>query len=87
MIEGDWKLIEFYEDGRRELFHLRADPGELKNLAVLEKKRTEQMWGKLNQWRKNVGAAMPKINPGFDLAKADQGLSGVEKETVPVLKK
>lgn len=87
MIEGDWKLIEFYDDGRRELFHLREDSGELKNLAVLEKKRTEQMWGKLNQWRKNVGAAMPEINPGFDLAKADQGLSGVEKETVPVLKK
>lgn len=70
ILEGDWKLIEFYEDGRRELFQLKEDPGELKNLAVLEKKRTEQMW-----------------NPANDLAKADQGLSGVEKETVPVLKK
>src|SRR5262249_23247489 len=31
--DGTWKLIEWYEDGRRELFHLRDDPSERHNLA------------------------------------------------------
>src|SRR3954465_3058316 len=31
---GDWKFIEFYETGRRELFDLKADPGENRNLAA-----------------------------------------------------
>ncbi|HJZ92949.1 MAG TPA: sulfatase, partial [Gemmataceae bacterium] len=32
--EGDLKLIEFYENGRRELFDLKSDPGESRNLAA-----------------------------------------------------
>ena len=32
--EGDFKLIEFFEDGGRvELYNLRDDPGETRNLA------------------------------------------------------
>ncbi|MBW3542836.1 MAG: sulfatase, partial [Planctomycetes bacterium] len=30
---GDWKLIEFFEDGRLELYNLRNDPAEQDNLA------------------------------------------------------
>ena len=33
---GDWKLIEFYEDSRLELFHLADDPGEQRNLVRKE---------------------------------------------------
>jgi arylsulfatase A-like enzyme len=87
IIEDDWKLIEFYEDGRRELFHLSEDFGERINLAGLEKTRAERMWRKLDQWRKNVGAVMPRANPGFDPTKADQGLSGTETQTLPSLRK
>ena len=30
---GDWKLLEYFEDQRVELFNLRDDPGEHRNLA------------------------------------------------------
>ena len=30
---GDWKLLEFFEDGRLELYNLRQDVGEKNNLA------------------------------------------------------
>ena len=31
---GDWKLIEWYEDGRRELFNIDKDLGERNDLAA-----------------------------------------------------
>ncbi len=31
---GDWKLMEFLEDGRLELYNLREDLGETRNLAA-----------------------------------------------------
>ena len=32
--KGDWKYLHFYEDGRRELFNLKDDIGETKNLVA-----------------------------------------------------
>ena len=37
--EGDWKLIEFFEDGRLELYNLADDIGEERNLAAEEPER------------------------------------------------
>ncbi|MCL1888871.1 MAG: sulfatase, partial [Kiritimatiellaeota bacterium] len=34
--EGDWKLIEFFEDGRLELYNLRDDPSESQNVAAAQ---------------------------------------------------
>ena len=33
---GDWKLIEFYEDNRIELYNLEQDSGERHDLAAPE---------------------------------------------------
>lgn len=82
--DGEWKLIEFYEDGRLELFHLPSDPGEHLNLAEKHAVRAKELYGKLESWRKAVKATMPKMNPEYDLATADQGLTGSEKPTPPV---
>ena len=82
--DGEWKLIEFYEDGRLELFHLKSDAGERLNLAVKHAGRAKEMRGRLDAWRKAVGAVMPKVNPAFDAGSADQGLTGYEKATAPV---
>ncbi len=82
--EGDWKLIEFYEDQRLELFHLGRDPGESKNLAVREKGIAERMRRKLKAWREKNGAIMPIANPAFDPEKANQGLAGAEAPTPPI---
>ncbi|MBL8221433.1 MAG: sulfatase [Bryobacterales bacterium] len=81
---GDWKLIEFYEDGRLELYNLKDDPGERVNLAVKKKGVAEQMLHLLRQVRMVVKATMPKSNPYFDADKADQGLTGVEAPTPAV---
>lgn len=81
---GDWKLIEFYEDQRLELFNLRDDPGETRNLAVAEPKRAADLRSRLDGWRKQVKAAMPRVNPGYDAAAAGQGLTGAEQPTPPI---
>ena len=31
--KGDWKLIEFFENNTLELYDLKNDPGEQKNVA------------------------------------------------------
>src|SRR5262249_11095176 len=59
---------EHYEDGRLELFHLRDDPGETKNLARTEPHRATAMWQKLAEWRRSVGAQENRPNPDFDPA-------------------
>jgi arylsulfatase A len=81
---GDWKLIEFYEDGRLELFNLRDDPGEKRNLAAVEAKRAAGLRARLDSWRNEVRASMPRPNPAYDPATADQGLTGAEPPTPPV---
>jgi arylsulfatase A-like enzyme len=63
---GDWKLIEWYENGRRELFNLREDLGEEKDLALSNPDQVKVLAAKLEAWRKNVGALMPTPNPGYD---------------------
>ncbi len=66
--EGDWKLVENYEDESVELFDLAKDPGETANLAVAEKTHAEELKKKLRDWRRRVGAQECVPNPGFDPA-------------------
>ncbi|NQT13606.1 MAG: sulfatase-like hydrolase/transferase, partial [Planctomycetes bacterium] len=56
---GDWKLIEFLEDGRLELFHLADDIGETRDLAQSNRVKAEELHAKLATWRKEVEAPMP----------------------------
>ena len=60
---GPWKLIEFYEDGRVELYNLAEDVREQKELsAQLANKKTELL-DMFHDWRDRVGARMPTRNP------------------------
>ncbi len=67
---GDWKLIEFFEDGRRELYNLAGDIGETTNLASLHPQKASGLQRQLAAWRENVGARMPTPNPEYDPAQA-----------------
>ena len=60
---GDWKLIEFFEDQRLELYNLKNDLGEQHNLAVEQGKKAAELHAKLKRWRRAVGARMPRPNP------------------------
>lgn len=62
---GDWKLIEWYEDGRLELFNLQEDIGERYNLASQYPEKTAQLHARLKAWRTNVGARMPTPNARY----------------------
>ncbi|MEO6245908.1 MAG: sulfatase, partial [Opitutaceae bacterium] len=64
--DGDWKLIEWYEDGALELYNVPADIGEKTNLAAREPERTKALHAKLVAWRQSVGALMPTPNPDYD---------------------
>ncbi len=70
MRQGPWKLIEFFEDGRLELYKLDEDIGETKNLAGAEPQRARSMHEALKDWRRSVGALMPTPNPDYDPARA-----------------
>lgn len=66
--EGDWKLVEHYEDGRAELFNLARDMGESEDLAAREPGRAEALRRKLAEWRRSAGAQENAPNPDFDPA-------------------
>lgn len=59
MLAGEWKLLEFFEDGRCELYSLRDDIGERHDLAGQQPDRLSQMRARLSAWREELGAAMP----------------------------
>jgi len=81
--EGDWKLIEFYQDGRRELYNLRADVSETHNLVLKEPAVTARLAATLDQWRRKTGAVMPRKNPKADPRWPGWHLTGEEKPTPP----
>jgi arylsulfatase A-like enzyme len=57
---GDWKLMEFFEDGRLELYNLKDDLGERHNLAAKLPQRARELQGRLAAWRQELHAAMPR---------------------------
>jgi arylsulfatase A-like enzyme len=63
--EGDWKLIEFFEDDHVELYNLADDPVEAVDLAAKEPDRAKQLRQRLHDWRKSVDAKMPSVNPNY----------------------
>lgn len=62
---GDWKLIEFYEDGRRELYDLHRDASESHNCITEQAEKATELATKLEAWRDEVGARKMKPNPDY----------------------
>jgi arylsulfatase A-like enzyme len=63
--DGDWKLIEFFEDGSLELYNVAEDPVEAVDLAAKEPERVQQLHAQLKEWRQQVNAKMPTPNPNY----------------------
>ncbi|MHC4727858.1 MAG: sulfatase/phosphatase domain-containing protein [Planctomycetota bacterium] len=70
--EGNFKLIEFYENGRLELYNLKRDISEKNNLANKLPKKVAHLQKKLAAWRTSVSAKMPTTNPDYDPARAHE---------------
>jgi arylsulfatase A-like enzyme len=60
---GDWKLMEYYEDGRLELYNLAEDPGEAHDLAKARPADASNLQKRLHLWLDEVGAQLPTRNP------------------------
>jgi arylsulfatase A-like enzyme len=63
--QGDFKLIEFYEDNHVELYDLKDDPAEMHDLAVQNAEKARSMRQNLHQWQQGLGARMPTPNPAY----------------------
>ncbi len=61
---GDWKLIEFFEDMHVELYNLREDIGEQRDLAEKKPGKAEELRARLHKWRDSLDARMPRPNTG-----------------------
>jgi uncharacterized sulfatase len=64
LLERDWKLIHYYEDRRAELYNLRDDPGETKDLAAESPGRARRMRERLSAQLKAMNARMPVRREG-----------------------
>jgi len=65
--QGDFKLLEFFEDGRLELYNLKEDIGESQDLAAKMPDKTQELHALLKAWRKRLGAPVPtQRNPDYD---------------------
>lgn len=63
--KGDYKLVEWFEDGTIELFNLKADLSEANNLAGSMPEKAKELQTLLHQWQQEIGALMPKANPAY----------------------
>lgn len=67
---GGWKLIRFYaknddRSDRLELYNLKDDVGEAKNLAAEKPELVKELNGKIDAFLKDTEAVVPKANPTF----------------------
>ena len=67
--KGDFKLVEWYEDMSVELYDLKNDLGEQRNLAGENSAKVAELTKLLHDWRKQVDAQMPTPNPDYQPAK------------------
>jgi len=63
---GNFKLIEYFEDGRLELYNLKDDIEESHNLAQVLPEMTRELHQQLVEWRKSIKAAIPEPNPNWE---------------------
>lgn len=63
---GDWKLIRWFEpEAPRELYNLREDLGEARNLAASEPARVRELDGLIDGFLRDTGALAPVPNPAY----------------------
>lgn len=64
---GDFKLIEYFEDGALELYDLKEDISERNNLAGKMPGKTAELHKLMLAWRKKIQAPVPtKLNPDYN---------------------
>jgi len=68
---GDWKLVRLYGDGpdrtdRQELYNLKDDPGEARDLAAARPEKVRELSARLDHYLQDTAAVIPRKNPSYD---------------------
>ncbi len=87
VIQGDWKLIHYYEDGRKELYNIADDIGEQSNVADTNPEKVSALDEDLNQWLSEVDARMPVPNPNYSTEQHEKDRIRVRDKQKPGLEK
>ncbi|MCE3014394.1 MAG: sulfatase [Pirellula sp.] len=62
---GDYKLLDYFENHSVQLFNLKNDLSEQKDLAQSEPEKVNELRSRLHRWRSEVGARMMEPNPDY----------------------
>lgn len=95
VLDGDWKLIFYHEDGRNELYNLKIDESESEPLNARYPEKVKELRIKLDKWLLSVKAKMPVADLLYDPGKEHQykernrtiTLQNVEKSRMLMLSK
>lgn len=79
ILNGNMKLIHFYETGENVLFDLNTDLAERNNLANKQPELVTKLSQQLADYLKAVRAEMPKPNPNYDPSKEPAQKGGGKK--------
>jgi len=77
--EGNYKLLEFFEDGHAELYNLQEDISERMNIADKIPQKVQQMKNRLHHWLSAIDARIPVSNIEFDSSR-EEVLEGTYEE-------
>lgn len=85
--EGDWKLIHYYEDDHEELYNLKNDISETKDLAAEFQDKKDALSKKLFAMLDEMGARYPERDPEWTQEKEDAHMKNVIEKRWPQLEK
>ena len=64
--KGQYRLIEHFDGTPAELYDVKNDIGETVNLVNTRPEKVKELLNELREWRHDVGAQMPTLNPDYD---------------------
>lgn len=79
MIDGDWKLIHYLEDGRNELYNVKTDVSEQTDVAAGHPEKVASMVDSIQRFWDETEARMPSANPNYDSVKAEASMVQAKK--------
>lgn len=85
--EGDWKLIHIYEDDSQELYNLRTDISESRNLIKMYPEKASKLQAKLFDYLDQMGARYPEKDPIYDPVKEIAHIQNVRENIWPQLER
>ena len=87
VIDGDWKLIHYHEDGHDELYNIAEDIGEKSDIAASKPEKLKSLRADLDRWLEQVDARMPAPNPNFSTGKFEKNRIRIRDKLKPQLEK